>query len=89
MELSDLGAMALEQNRIRQEIVAQTVKLQGLEASPVPQLDKAKFILHKRQTALTLQFGANRLGSQLIWAAPAPGLLAPRTLVMETRELDQ
>jgi hypothetical protein len=56
VDLSELGAMLLEQKRIQREIESQRIKLPQLEASLVPKLDQSKFVLHVSQSKMMLAF---------------------------------
>lgn len=79
-DLSEVGAMTVEQRRIQQEIDAQKKKLSELESSAMPKVDKSRFILHRLQRSVTLKFGANRLGDQVIHVMRPSDMSTPHTV---------
>ena len=58
-ELGDIGAMALEQKRIKQEIASQQKRLVELESSPYPKLDPSTFRAREFCTRASMPFGTS------------------------------
>lgn len=71
--------MLVVQKQIQEDIESQKKKLAELESSPVPKIDKSKFVSHTLQTSATLKFGANRLGSQIVHVVRTPNIRAPHS----------
>jgi hypothetical protein len=64
VDLSELGAMMLEQDRISQEIELREDEFLELHA-PAPSIRLSDFMPHVRQHSVVLQFGRNRIGEEI------------------------
>ena len=61
VDMNELGAMVIEQKRIRREIKAQEANLQHLHSEPLNCLDANKFPKHQFFSSLILRYGMNCL----------------------------
>jgi hypothetical protein len=65
VDMNTLGAIVLEQKRIREEIQAQTSKVRELEAAAQADRDPNRtMVAYKFQTSLMLPFGVTRIGGR-------------------------
>jgi len=63
-ELSEIGAIVVEQQRISQELDIQTKRLEALLATPIPTLEKARFTSYSRQASAVLKIGYNTVAGK-------------------------
>jgi hypothetical protein len=77
LDLTELGAMVLEQRRIKDEIQSQQQQLSKLlEIPPPDRIPASSFVLRKLQSSLTLPFGRQTIdGGQYIVAPIAKGIV--------------